>query len=55
MGDIIQDSLMIDDTDYKTILKIGFLNELTDDEKLQRYLKAYDLVIADDGSMCPVL
>ena len=55
MGDIIQDATICLDVDYSTILRIGFLNELTDQAKLDRYLESFDLVIADDGSMCPVM
>lgn len=55
MGDILQDANMCNNSDHETVLRIGFLNEFEDEAKLNRYLEKFDLVIADDGSLCPVM
>lgn len=37
------------------MLRIGFLNVMDDVKKLQSYMEVFDMVICDDGSLCPVL
>ncbi len=50
LGDSISDLDMVADVKFKEIIKIGFLNE-NKDKKLDLYLKDFDVVITDDGSM----
>ena len=60
MGDIIEDHHMVDTTRHETVLRIGFLNKRPNDEEeynfeMKRYKDKFDIVISDDGSICPVL
>ncbi len=50
LGDSIGDLGMIEGFDYKTIIKIGFLNEDVKRD-LENYMKNFDVVITNDGSM----
>ena len=43
------------DTKHDTVLRVGFLNSNNCENKLQQYQETFDIVIADDGSLCPVL
>lgn len=54
LGDILQDAQMCDDSDYDNVIRIGFLDE-PEKEKLDMHLSVFDLVIANDGSMCPIM
>ena len=60
MGDIVEDSHMASKSNHDTILAIGFLNKQydhieADDVILKNFMKNFDLVITDDGSLCPVI
>ena len=60
MGDIIEDHHMVDNQRHDNVLRIGFLNkkETCSDEfmfELKRYKEKFDLVISEDGSICPIL
>ena len=58
MGDILEDSLMACDTRHETVLRIGFLNLRDQAEfsnNLKRYQQVFDIVIADDGSLEPII
>ncbi len=55
LGDSLEDIGMVDDFEYKNIIKIGFLNDtqVTSDKikQLEEYKKAFDIIITDDGSL----
>lgn len=55
MGDIIADAFMASDSKHDTVVRVGFLNKLSDPLMLESYMETFDLVISDDGSLCPVL
>ena len=57
MGDILQDAYMCCDSKHDTVVRVGFLNkgESAGQEVLNKYMSKFDLVIAGDGSLCPVL
>jgi 5'-nucleotidase len=48
LGDSIGDIVMIEGFDYKTLLKIGFLNEEIE-KNLNLYKKNFDVIITNDG------
>ncbi len=50
IGDSTGDTKMAEGLEHNTILRIGFLNENTE-ELLQKYSEIYDVVILNDGSM----
>lgn len=53
MGDGLDDIGMVDGFNYKTLLKIGFINNQVE-EKIENYKKAYDMLILNDGSLGPI-
>lgn len=60
MGDIVEDSHMAKKQNHDVILAIGFLNEeyaklSEDNETVKNFKKNFDLIITDDGSICPVI
>jgi len=50
LGDTIDDIGMITGFDYDNLLKIGFLNDKTD-ELLPAFKQKFDIIITDDGDM----
>ncbi|MEN8252943.1 MAG: haloacid dehalogenase-like hydrolase [Patescibacteria group bacterium] len=50
LGDLIEDTLVADNIDYLTIVKVGFLNENIEDN-LDEYKRVFDVVITHDGPM----
>ncbi len=50
LGDSIDDIGMIEGFDYNEIIKIGFLNEKTEEQK-KDFERNFDIVILDDGNM----
>jgi len=50
LGDSIDDIDMIKGFDYKTLIKIGFLNENIE-ANLKAYKNTYDIIILNDGKM----
>ncbi len=50
LGDSIADTGMVKGLDYKTLIKIGFLNEKVK-ENLNEFKKNFDVIILNDGSM----
>lgn len=54
MGDILEDAEMACDTKHNTVFRVGFLNS-SSKEKLAKFGQKFDLVICDDGSLCPIL
>lgn len=50
LGDSLGDLGMSEGLEYDTIIRVGFLNEPLE-EKKEQYLKAYDIVITNDGTM----
>ncbi len=50
LGDNYEDEKMANGLHYEDIVKIGFLNELVD-ENLDDYMRVFDVVILNDGSM----
>ncbi|MBU4284105.1 MAG: hypothetical protein KJ968_03290, partial [Nanoarchaeota archaeon] len=50
LGDSLADLNMAQGIDYKTILKIGFLNEYIEKNK-EEYKNNFDAVILNDGPM----
>jgi len=55
MGDIVEDSRMAQSEKHDTVLKVGFMNNLDKSEaQIAEYHKAFDLIVGDDGSLCPV-
>jgi len=50
LGDILEDIEMVEGFDYDNLIKIGFLNEKTE-ENLEGYKRKYDVVILNDSSM----
>lgn len=60
LGDIIEDHYMVDNSKHDTVLRIGFMNKVVDCDmeksfEMKRYKEKFDIVISDDGSVCPVL
>lgn len=60
MGDILEDHHMVDTSKHETVLRIGFLNKSPNDQdeynfEMKRYKEKFDIVISDDGSICPIL
>jgi hypothetical protein len=54
MGDIISDSRMVDDSQHEITIKIGFLNNREKHgHMIEDYLKVYDMVVMDDGTLLP--
>jgi cytosolic 5'-nucleotidase 3 len=49
LGDIINDTNMVNDFAYDNLIKIGFLNE-ADDKMLEEYKKVFDVIILNDGT-----
>ncbi len=47
LGDELEDSFMAKGIDYKTIIKIGFLNEKVE-ENLQKFKENYDIILTGD-------
>lgn len=55
MGDLIADTRMVEDDKHEVIIKIGFLNNRkSHGHMIEEYLKAYDLIVMDDGTLLPV-
>ncbi len=54
MGDILEDAEMACDSKHSTVFRVGFLNS-TSEEKLAKFGHKFDLVICDDGSLCPII
>ena len=55
IGDIIEDVNMVKNLDYDNMISIGFLNESRNLKiDVKPYLKAYDIVIANDGTFFEV-
>ncbi len=50
LGDSLGDLEMIKGFDYVNLIRMGFLN-YQDEENLEDYKKAYDVVILNDSSM----
>ena len=50
LGDNPEDTGMALGFDYENIIKVGFLNEKTE-QNLENYKKAFDMVILEDGNM----
>lgn len=50
MGDNLDDVGMIEGFDYNNLIKVGFLNKKVEEQK-KNYLKAYDVVVLNDGSV----
>jgi len=50
LGDLIEDTGMIEGFPYDNLIKIGFLNE-NQEQNLEEYKQAYDVVILNDGNM----
>ncbi len=50
LGDSLGDIGMIKGFKYKSLIKIGFLNEKIE-ESLEKYKSAYDIIILNDGDM----
>lgn len=50
LGDNLEDVEMIEGFDYKSLIKIGFLNENVE-KNLKYYKRNYDIVILNDSSM----
>ena len=44
---------MVDDARHENVLRVGFCNKATACE--EAYLEHFDMVISQDGSLCPVL
>ena len=56
MGDIIEDSTMVRDTEHGQILRVGFLNQIQVKEPLlESFKQHFDLIVCGDGSLCPVI
>lgn len=53
LGDSLGDVGMIDGFDYDSVLKVGFLNDMIEEQK-EAYMETFDIVIAHDGPMTPV-
>lgn len=53
-GDIVEDAEMAVDQDYQTVLRIGYLNDMSrNGDLLPKYLESFDLVITNDGPFLP--
>ncbi len=56
IGDLTEDIVMVANSDYKNVIKIGFMNGVKDKEYSQAlYNQSYDVVIKGNGSMQHVL
>ena len=54
LGDTIEDAQMVNDTDADCVIRVGFLNESVEENRVT-YQRAYDIVICNDASMAPVI
>lgn len=54
MGDTIEDAQMVNDTQADCVIRVGFLNESVEENRVT-YLRTYDVVICNDASMAPVI
>jgi len=51
LGDILEDSQMVDHNRHSKVLKIGFLNNLDKFGHLKEaYMEEFDVLICDDGN-----
>jgi len=50
IGDSLDDTGMVEGFDYDNLIKIGFLNEQTE-EKLEKYEKVFDIILLNDSGM----
>lgn len=56
MGDILDDSKMVNEKVHDVVLKVGFFNAKEDKANLiENYLENFDVVIPNDGSLMPVV
>jgi 2-hydroxy-3-keto-5-methylthiopentenyl-1-phosphate phosphatase len=56
IGDLTEDVVMVANSDYKNVIKIGFMNGVMNKEYSQTlYTQSYDVVIKGNGSMDHVL
>ena len=56
MGDVIEDLKMIAEISYDNIIKVGYLNNPTQDSHLiEEYEKVFDIVILNDGNLWPIV
>ena len=54
LGDILDDSTIACDTKHENVVRIGFLN-VNSEDKFEQFSKKFDIVICEDGSLCPVI
>lgn len=55
MGDILEDVRMVKDSEHTTVLKVGFLNDVNAEKRVQEeYMDTFDIVIVGDGSLDPI-
>lgn len=56
MGDILDDSKMVNEQAHDVILRIGFFNKKEESQELiENYLRTFDVVITHDGTLHPVV
>ena len=56
IGDLPEDAVMTSRSDYHTVLKIGFINDIEGYEnKVEEHSQCYDIIIKGKGSMKHVL
>ena len=52
MGDILEDVKMVDESRHEIVLKIGFLNDIRQEDYLiEEFKNTFDIVITGDGSL----
>ena len=55
LGDIVEDTDMVDHSQHENILAVGFLNDMDKNgHLLEQYMEAFDMVITGDGPLTPV-
>ena len=54
MGDIVEDSEMVNDADHDNVIRIGYLNDMKrNGDLLENYKSEFDIVVTNDGPFLP--
>lgn len=54
VGDQLHDVQVVKETDFDSLLTIGYLNEDSSDEQRESFMNTFDIVICKDGPLLPL-
>ena len=54
VGDQLHDVHVVKDSDFDSLLTIGYLNEESSEEQLESFKETFDIVICKDGPLLPL-